>query len=84
VGTEKSANIAVASSYSERVDSEAYAGQYIKQSISPKDLEMLKKLVIAHAGLQPSAKAEGYFVKDKEKSPTPPTEEKLFHKQIGN
>ena len=84
IQTEESPNIEVASSYSERVDSKAYAGMYIHLSIPEADLDQLKETIIQSAGLTVHPESDNVWVRKKEATLSPPSEKKVYFKSIGS
>ena len=84
IATESSPNVEIASSYSERVDSKAYAGMYIQYSIPSADLDALKETVIKSAGLTVHPESETVWVKRKDAKVEPPADSKVYFKSIGS
>ena len=84
IQTEKNPNIEVASSYSERVDSKAYAGMYIHLSIPEADLDQLKETIIQSAGLTVHAESDNVWIRKKDAASNPPSENRVYFKGIGS
>lgn len=81
--TKERSNFEIASSYSERVDSKAYAGMYIHLSIDAAELEELQQAIIRGAGLVQHPKDNKVWVKGKDSKPAPPAESKSYAKKVG-
>jgi hypothetical protein len=84
IQTEENPNIEVASSYSERVDSKAYAGMYIHLSIPQADFDELQKTIIQSAGLTVHPESDNVWVRRKDATASPPSDQKVYFKSIGS
>lgn len=82
LSTEKANNKEIASSYSERVDSKSYTGQFIHLSIGSTEFEELKDTIISGAGLMQHPEDDSVWVKGKKSEPKPITENKTYSKKI--
>ncbi len=82
--TKESNNKEIASSYSQRVDSKSYTGQFIHLSIGAAEFEELKTTIIEGAGLMQHPEDDKVWVKGKVSEPKPPTESKTYSKRIGS
>lgn len=84
LGTQDNRRLDIASSYAKRMDPKSYGGLYMPISISAPDLTELQETIIRSAGLKPHPKSDKVFIRDKNGSPEPPTEAKIYYKKVGD